>query len=202
MNFRFVVTGTLAGAVALFAWQTLSNTMLDMVIPWHAPTIRSFQSNEMAIQAIRAVAPENGLYLAPEGSFTVVSFAPDMRDKSQDMGRLLGRQAVIDLAVAFLMTLIVTQIPARRARDTAMLFGVAGLAAAALLYFTLWNWYGFPPRWTAVNTIDTGAGWFLAGLALGAVAKRMAGHSGARGVETGVPGGDLPASRQAELSRT
>lgn len=173
MNARFLVVGTIAGAIVLYAWQTISNTALDMVLPWHTSAMKEFPQKETAVQALRAIAPVNGLYYAPQGAFVVVSMSAAMEDKSQAMGLMLGRQLVIDLAVAFLMTLVVTQIPARRARDVALLFGVVGLAAAAVNYMSLWNWYGFPPRWASLNTIDQGIGWFAAGLAIGLVAKRL-----------------------------
>ena len=99
MNGRFLLTGTAAAALTLFAWQTVSNT----AIPWHNATMRAFQNNDAAVRAIRAQTPENGVYFAPQGVLAAVSFTPDLADKTRAMGVMLVRQLLIDLAAGVVL---------------------------------------------------------------------------------------------------
>lgn len=172
MTLRSLLLATLAGTVAIFAWQTVSNTALDAILPWHSSTVSAFQNTQVAVNAIRAVAPENGLYVAGEGVMASVAFRPDMADQSGEMAPRLFRQFAIDLIAVAIMVLIVSNVDARQIRVVALILGVAGMAASVINYWSLVNWYGFPIRWAVVNTLDQGIGWLLAGLAVGAVASR------------------------------
>lgn len=195
MNLRSLLLATLAGTFALYAWQVVSNTALDSVLPWHKATMKRFPDEALATNAVRAVAPENGLYVAPPGVLAAISLSPDMSDRSVDVGSIMGRQFAIDLIAVAMMILLVSRVRATRIRDVAILFGTAGLAASTINYLSLANWFAFPVRWALVNTVDQAIGWLLAGMAAGAMTKRAL--RSARAEAPAVIGGDLPAARTA-----
>ena len=169
MTSRFLLTGTVAATLALFAWQAVSH----VVLPWHELTLRAFPDNAGAVQAFRSQAPENGVYFSPQGVLAAVSFTPDLRDKTQAIGRLFGRQLLIDLAAALVLCLVVSRLATTRPLQVATTLGLAGLGTGAIALWSDWNWYGFAPRYAAVNTIDLTLNLFLAGWVLGA-RKRQA----------------------------
>lgn len=173
MNAKLLVLGTLSGALTLFVWETVSNT----VIPWHGSTMRSFTDSNAVVQAIKANAPTNGVYVEMRGIVAAVSFTPDMKDKSALLGLMLGRQFVLDLAVAFVLLLAMLRLP--RASNRQYAFGTAAvaLAVSASILVSNWNWYGFGAAWTIVNTLDRTIGYGLMGFALGAAVNKWSGRS-------------------------
>jgi hypothetical protein len=172
MRGKSLLYGTLAAAITLFVWQTISN----VAIPWHTATVKSFTDNTAAVQAIRVVAPTNGVYASPEGVLAAVSFTPDMADKSKSMGPNMVKQIVIDLIAALLLCLVVGHIGVGRKRDVALNLGLAGLAAGIIKEMSDWNWYGFSASYAIVNEIDLTIQFALAGIVIAWIYK-----SGMRG---------------------
>lgn len=166
---RFVVFGTVAAALALFVWQFVSNAAL----PWHEMTMREFQGAESVVQAVRAAAPQNGVYFAPQGILAAVSFAPDLHDKTKDMVPMMAKQVVINLLVAFILCLVVARRRTAGPLATGAMLGMIGLAAGALKELSDANWYGFSTSYALVNLIDCSIMFFIAGLVLGALARRL-----------------------------
>jgi hypothetical protein len=183
MNGRFLLVGTLVTAIALFAWQSISNT----IIPWHMATMREFANNDAVVQAVRANAPENGVYFSPQGILASVKLTPNVIDRTALIGQMLGTQFVIDLAVAFLLALVALRLRPTTTVGTATALGTAGLAGSMLIELSNWNWYGFSLSWTTVNVVDHTIQWFLAGLVLAALMRRLAPAATASGVN--VPAG-------------
>lgn len=170
MKGKFMLYGTLAAAVTLFVWQAVSNT----AIPWHKATINTFRDNAAAVQAIRAQAPANGVYAAPEGIVLAQSLTPTLADKSKSMGANLAKQFVIDLIAAFVLCLVLAdQSVRRRARDVALRLGGIGLAAVMIKEFSDWNWYGFSASYAFVNTVDLTIQFIIAGLVLTSIRNRL-----------------------------
>jgi hypothetical protein len=171
MNGRFLLVGTLVAAVTLFAWQTVSNVAL----PWHEQTMQAFGGGDSVVKAIRAAAPVNGVYWSPQGVLAAVSMTPDLADKSTGafMGRMMGRQLVIDLLMGYLLCLLFTRLPAASALHTGRTFAIAGLAAGLVLEFSNWNWYGFAANFALVNMIDLTLQFFLGGVALALLSRRI-----------------------------
>jgi hypothetical protein len=171
MNGRFLLVGTLVAAITIFAWQTVSNVAL----PWHQQSMQAFGNNEAVVKAIRAAAPANGVYWSPQGVLAAVSMTPDLADKTSAtfMGRMMGRQLVIDLLMAYLLTFLFTRLPAAGAVHTGRTFAIAGLAAGLVVEFSSWNWYGFAPKFALVNAIDLTIQFFLAGAVLAALGRRL-----------------------------
>ena len=168
-NGRFLLIGTIVTAIALFAWQSLSNT----VIPWHAATMREFANNDGVVQAIRASAPENGVYFSRQGILASVAMTPDLIDKTTLIGQMLGKQLIINLLVAFLMALVVLRLRPTSTVRAGTALAIAGLAGSALIELSNWNWYGFAASWSIVNVIDNTIQWFIAGFVLALLMRRL-----------------------------
>ncbi|MGH7650825.1 MAG: hypothetical protein ACREMS_03180 [Gemmatimonadaceae bacterium] len=171
MKGKYLLYGTLAAGITLFVWQTVSN----VAIPWHKATVASFKDNAAAVQAIRAQAPTNGVYYAPEGIVLAQSLTPTLADKSKSMGPNMAKQIVIDLLAALFLCLVLGKAGARRtAGDVAVKLGAVGLTAGMIKEFSDWNWYGFAGSYALVNTIDLAIQFVIAGFVITWIQNRMA----------------------------
>lgn len=170
MNAKLLVLGTLAGAMTLYGWETISNAAL----PWHMATMKTFPDSNAAVQAIKAHAPENGMYIDTRGVVAVVSFAPGMIDKSTLMGPMLGKQIGLDVAVALLLLMTMSRLPRASTKQYAVVFAAAAFAISLSTFMSNWNWWGYPAAWAAVQVVDRTIGFTLMGLALGGLLNRWA----------------------------
>ena len=168
MHSRFLLVGTIVGALCLFAWQTVSNALL----PWHMAVVSEFQNDSAAVQAVRAAAPDNGVYLSTRGVVAAIAIRPDFGDRSVEMFGMLGRQLILDLAVAFVLCLVLVRLPAASATATGVTLGLAALAISGIQSFSDTIWYGYTFAYSAVNAIDMAINGLVAGLVLGALANR------------------------------
>lgn len=165
---RYLLTGTLTAAVALFAWQLLSNT----VFGWHEATLRTFEDPAMAVALMHTVAPESGMYFHEQGVLASVSIIPGVTDRSTFMSMMLARQVALDLVAAFLLALVIARLRLPVLRG-ALLLGAVALAAGVVLELSNWNWYGFPIAYSLVNVLDTAINVALASAVLGWFARRL-----------------------------
>lgn len=154
---RYLLVGTIATAVALFVWQSVSNT----VIPWHSAPMHPMTAAQ--VQAVHGAVPEKGLYGANEGILVVMNAAPDMRDLTKAMGAPLARQIVIDLFVALVLAFAVLRLPRTRALATGGTLALVALAISGFLELSNWNWYGYPFAFELSNVADATVQAFLAG---------------------------------------
>lgn len=170
MKGKYLLYGTLAASVTLFVWQAISNA----AIPWHQATLNTFKDNAAAVQAIRAQAPANGVYAAPEGVLLVQSLTPTLADKSKSMGQNLAKQFVIDVAAALVLCLALADQKLRRSpRDVALRLGALGLAAGMIKELSDWNWYGFAGSYAVVNLVDLAIQFVIAGLVITWIRNRL-----------------------------
>jgi hypothetical protein len=100
---------------------------------------------------------------------------------------MLGKQFIINLAVSFLLALVALRLRPTTMLGTATTLAMAGLAGSLLIEVSNWNWYGFSASWSTVNVIDHTIQWFLAGLVLAALIRRLAPAAAVSGVS--VPSG-------------
>lgn len=168
MHVKHLLLAALAGALTLFGWETISNAAL----PWHRATMRTFADSPAAVQAIRAHAPENGLYVDDRGVVAAVSFLPDMTDKSSLLGPMMGRQIVLDLAVALVFLFAMSRLPRASTTQYALGFALAAFAISLSTMVSNWNWWGYPAAWTAIQVVDRTIGFALMGLTIGALFNR------------------------------
>jgi hypothetical protein len=171
MKAKHLVLATLAGGLALFGWETISNTAL----PWHTATMRSFTDSNAVVQAIKANAPENGVFVDIRGVVAAVAFTPDMADRSTLVGSMIGKQLVLDLAIALVLVLAFQRLPRATTKQYAWGSAVAALAVGASIQISNWIWYGFSPSWTLINLVDRVVGYAILGLVLGGLINRWSG---------------------------
>src|SRR2546423_5615555 len=95
MNARAIAISAAAGTIAMFAWQTVSQT----VIPWHAATMQEISdTTAKSIPSIRQLAKTNGVYFSRYGALFAVRISPDHADQmtSAAMEPMLAMQAAVD----------------------------------------------------------------------------------------------------------
>lgn len=172
MNARLLVLGTLAGALTLFVWETISNT----VIPWHAPTMRSFTDSGAVVQAIKANAPANGMYVDARGVVAAISFTADAKDRSALVGLMLSRQFVLDVFVSFVVLIAMLRMPRATTAQCVLLTAAVAFASSASVLVSDWNWYGFGAGWTLVNTLDRTIGYALLGFVIATAINKWSGR--------------------------
>ena len=85
----------------------------------------------------------------------------------------MALQFVTDLIVALLLAIVLLSVRSTTVLGRATVTARMGLAAGIAIHVAHWNWYGFSPAYTMVNLLDVAIGWFLAGLVLGALMKKM-----------------------------
>ena len=169
MKAKFLILGTLAGGLTLFMWSFFSHT----VLPWHTASVTQFEYDQEELEGLRARFPENGMYASTQGVLAAVALKPDLSDPGDAMGTNLVIELVTSLLVAFLLAMILLSTRSPSVLHRAALTGMMGAAAALAVYLPHWNWWGFSMYYTGVNILDTIIAWFLAGLVLGALLKKM-----------------------------
>ncbi len=168
MHAKFLLLAALLGGLTIFIWGALAHTALAL-----PGAMYPLKDGTAVIDAIRAQAPDNGVYYDARGLLAVVSLRPDMADKSKDLGANLGMEFVTNCAEALLLVFLLARSRAKGVFERAQLTGLMGLAAFLGLEISYWNWYGFSPRFVMGGLVDIVVGWYLAGLVLGWLMKKM-----------------------------
>ena len=157
-----------AAGVGLFFWGFLWNA----VLPFSAGSMREFTDNDAVVAVVGANAPENGVYLSPQGILAAVSFLPDKSDKSASMGSNIAIELLADVILALLLGMLLLRLRPKSVFGGAFLLMPVALAAAVSERVSDWNWFGFSAQFTLAGTFELLVGWFLVGLVLGAVLLR------------------------------
>lgn len=169
MKTKFLILGTLAAGLTLFMWSFFSHA----VLPWHTASVTLFKYDQEELEGLRAKFSENGMYASTQGVLLAVALKPDLSDPGDAMGSNFVIQLVNDLLVAFLLAMILLSTRSPSVLHRATLTGMMGAAAAIAVYLPHWNWFSFSIYYTGINVFDTLIAWFLAGLVLGALLKKM-----------------------------
>jgi hypothetical protein len=162
MPTRLLITGTLAGGLVL----SILNWVTAAILP---PRFKQFRDPHAVVEAIRANVSGNDIYTAPAGLFVAVSLRPRLRSFAP---RLAG-QLVVEFAVAFGLSLLVLATPLRSSIHVGGFLGLAGLVAGIDTHFPNWNWAGFPTSYLLAGSAYLSGNWFIAGLVLGAVRRKL-----------------------------
>jgi hypothetical protein len=163
---RFVVAGTLAGGIVLsvLGWLTAA------ILP---PRYKQFRDPQAVVETIRANVSANDVYTAPQGLFVAVSLQPDLSNRLQNIGPHLAGQFFIEFAVALGLSLLLLATPIRSTLRAAAFLGLMGIVAGTEVHFPEWNWSGFPMAHAVAGIGYLGANWFITGLALGTLRRRL-----------------------------
>jgi len=182
-----IILGALLAAVAVFAWEALSWTVLG----WHENGFRSFRDEEAVAEVIKAnVTSGHGIYLLPameeapqvatveekkafeekqvqameNGPYVYAIIRPGSEEISMGTNMILSfaRSFVCALLVAALLSQVALFYPARIAFVAA-----AGLFAGLTSDLPMWIWFENPARDTVVNIADHVIAWIIGGAVLG-----------------------------------
>jgi hypothetical protein len=169
MKLRFLLLSALLGAIVSFAWGGVSH--LAAVFPGIEP--KSFTDSTAVVKTVQANAPTNGIYFDGRGLFAAVAFRGDLSYKFDSMVYPLIHQFLIEVAVAFLLAWVLLRLPVWSAWGTASVFATIGLAAGIEQLLPEANWYGFPLRFQLAELADLVIGWFLLGLVIGWLRRKV-----------------------------
>jgi hypothetical protein len=166
---RFLITGTLAGGLVL----SVLNWVTAAILP---PRYKQFKDPHAVVEAIRANVSGNDIYTAPQGLFVSVSIRPRL----QSFGPRIAGQFAVEFAAALGLSLLLLAIPLRSSIQAASFLGLAGVIAGVETHFPNWNWVGFPTSYLLAGSAYLAGNWFITGLVLGAVRRKLKAEGGAR----------------------
>jgi len=172
MRPRFLVTGTLVGALVLFVWQSVSNGTLHLA----EPGLKPFQTDSMAVAAksIRALAPQNGMYYSPYGVLAAVDISRDYAHKGSQFVSMMVKQFLLDIGVVLILALLMDRLAEQSVLRTGAIFGALALAFMGMIDVANHIWWGYAMPWTAGNLIDQVISFFILGVTLSALSRRFA----------------------------
>ena len=172
MKGKYIVSAALLGGLTLFIWGFI----------WHAalPLYEGKVMFEVAdSQAVNSIIQQNathgnGVYYTKEGVLAVVSFTPDMADKTQAMGMPITIEFITNVLVALLFAIIIGRTGTfGSALKGALFMGLVGLTGLLSTELSYWNWYGFSTGFITLNIIGESLSWFLAGLVISALHLKL-----------------------------
>lgn len=172
MNVRAIAISAAVGTIAMFAWQSVSQT----VIPWHMATMQEISdTTARAIPVVRQLAKANGVYFSKYGVLMAVRIAPDKSDQTSTaaMGPMLAKQVAVDLIVVVALCFVVGLLADRTPLGVAKAIALTGFAMIAVQELAMSTWYGFSAAWAFVNIIDQTISFFITGLIIGALLRRL-----------------------------
>lgn len=165
MNAKYLVVGTFAGGIVLFLGAAVAHSVLPQ-------PLRSFQNEQVLLEAVRASAPSNGVYLSTRGLFAAVALDPDLHDKAVNLAPNLLRQLAGDTLAALFLAILVVQLPGG-AISKSIWAALAGMVAFLLKIVPYWNWYGFSPAFIGMEALDLVGKFFIGALLLGVLHKKL-----------------------------
>jgi len=170
---RFMIAGTLTGGVLLSVLNWLTAALLP-------PRFKQFRDPGAVVEAIRSNVSGNDIYTAPQGLFMAVSLRPSSAAGPQNFGARVVRQFTTEFVVAFGVSLLLLLTSIRSPLSAAAFLGLAGLIAGIETHFPNWNWSGFPTSYLLAGVGYLTANWFLVGLALGTLRRKLIPREDAR----------------------
>ena len=163
---RFLIAGTLVGGVLLSGLGFVTAALLP-------PRYKPFRDPAAVVQAIRTNTTTNEIYTAPQGLFVSVSLRPDGKNWLQNPALHLALQVFVEFVVAFCLSLLVTATVFRRPTAVGCFLGFIGAVAGTEVHVPESNWAGFPPLHTMAAISYLAANWFITGLMLGGLRRKL-----------------------------
>lgn len=188
MRSRLLVIGSLAGAIVLFAWQSISHGVFGL--PEHG--LREFPSDSgtaAAAHVIRGLAPANGIYFSRYGVLAEVDIAPSYTDKTKAFASMMLKQFVIDLALVFVLVLFLDRLASASVWRTGATYSALAFAFMGAVDVSNWVWWNFPAAYTIGNVVDQVIAFFLVGLTIAVVGRRFTAPEATTAERAGVKAG-------------
>ena len=166
---RFLLVGTLVGGLIL---STL-NWFAAAVLP---PRYKQFRNAQAVVETVRSNAFSNDIYAAP-GLFVAVS----LNDASPgNFGSRIIGQFLVEFLIAFGLSLLLLMTSVPSPLFAASFLGLAGLIAGLETHFPNWNFSGFPTSYLLAGCGYLTAIWFVVGLVLGTIRRKLVPHMATR----------------------
>ena len=171
MRHRFLMIGTLVGALVLFLWQLVSHGALQL--PERG--LKAFPSDSMAVAAksIRALAPQNGMYFSAYGVLAAVDISGDYADKRRQFVSMMAEQLALDIAVVFIITLLMGRLGDPSVVRSGVILGALAVALMGMVDVANGIWWNYTTAWTIGNLVDHAVGFFILGMTLAALRRRL-----------------------------
>lgn len=165
---HFLLVGTLAGGLLL----SILNWFSAAVLP---PRYKQFRNPQAVVETIRSNVSSNDIYSVPQGLFVAVS----LRDSSipANFGSRIMGQFLVEFLVAFGLSVLLSMTSIQSPLHAATFLGLAGLIAGIEMHFPTWNWSGFPTSYLLAGTGYLAAIWFVVGLVLGIIRRKLVSFS-------------------------
>lgn len=183
-----ILLAAVIGGAAIFIWGYLAHA----VLPLGQTGIKVLPNEDAVIEGLRATISEPGLYYYPgmdpkQQGNTQVMEEWARKHEAGPTGLILYRptgsppmtpqQLLLELLgnmfSAFIAAYLLSKTGAPFARMV-WLSALLGIFAWAVVSIRYWNWYGFPPDFTAAAALDHAVGWTVGGIAIAFVLKRSA----------------------------
>jgi hypothetical protein len=171
MRPRFLVIGTLIGALVLFAWQSVSNGALHLA----EPGLKPFPTDSMAAAAksIRALAPQNGMYYSAYGVFAAVDISSGYTDKTRQFVSMMAKQFILDVAVVLVLALLMDRLGDPSVLRTGVTFAALALALIGMSDVANAIWWDYTRSWMLGTLADRVISFFILGVTLAALHRRF-----------------------------
>ncbi len=169
MHAKYLTIGAATTGLMLFVWGGVLNGAMRLP----GEPLKGFTNEQAVLEAVRANAPSNGVYLSQSGVFAAVDLRPNLASRTPSLGPRLLTELAGDIAEGLMLALLVLLArPATKAAGARLgLFAAA--AAGIAVPLSDWNWFGFSPAFTFYAILEVVVGWTLAGLVLAALARRV-----------------------------
>jgi hypothetical protein len=182
MGTRILIAG-IVGGIVMFCWGAVSHTAL----PLGDMGLKSIPNEPVVMSALTQSFTEPGFYMFPSGPdnptaeqeaewtvrykagpIGVIAYEPKGREPMGPM------QLLSELAFNVLSVMLAAFVVARTASSYVvrvvcfMLFGVIGWTSISTSH---WTWHAFPTDFVVGELVIEAAGWLLAGVVAGAIAR-------------------------------
>jgi hypothetical protein len=189
---RRILIAALLGAVAMFAWTSISH----MVLPLGTIGIKEIPNEAPALSALNSsIGTANGLYLYPGMGLGDNPSMQQMRDAMpayekklasspsgiliyhppgppKAMGPLLGIEFGKEFFLVLFTALLLSMTRLEGYGSKVGFFAVVGIVATMTTNVSYWNWYGFLTNYTLAYMFVDFMAFLAAGLAVAAVMKK------------------------------
>ena len=113
------------------------------------------------------------MYFSAYGAFTAVDISADYADKRPKFVSMMIKQFVLNLGVVLILALLVDRLGDQSVLRTGATYSALALAYMGMIDVANGIWWNFAASWTIGNLIDQVIAFFLVGVTLAALRRRL-----------------------------